>query len=141
MNVYTLKIKNKTVSLQYKKHHYIIGFKNVLFARKVHYSLHPEPKFTIVRDNDIDLSKHLSEEGYDISLNIDPNATLFIPKCVGTSLDPMNDVGIHLNKHSENEFLTYPITKHLGIIMPYKLYEENEDEFIFKSVVIDPILL
>ena len=140
-NVYTLKIGNKTISVNHKQRHYVIGFKNVVHARKVHYSMHPEPKFTLIRDNNIDLSKSLSEEGYDLTLSLDVNATLFIPKCKGSTLHPLNDAGVHMATSAEKEFLTYPVLKHIGVIMPYRLFDENDDEFIFTSYVIDPIIL
>ena len=138
---FTLKQGNKTLSMVQNQRHYVIGFKNALTARKVQYSMHPEPKLTLIRDTDIYLKDDFDAHGYDLSLTIDVKATLFIPKCVGSTLHPMNDGGFHMQQYNDNEFLLLPVEKQLGLILPYELQEENEDEFIFKTCVIDPISL
>lgn len=137
--MYLLKQGNKTLSLKHYDRHYIVGFKTDVMARKVHYSIHPEPKLIIVRDENVLHGKILKSMGLtDMNLNLDVNATLFIPKCKGSTLEPMNDGGFHLSKVSYESFLLYPFVNNVGIIMPYKLEEENEYEFMFKAQVIDP---
>ena len=136
--MFTIKQGNKTLSVVYNKRHYIIGFKNKIMARKVHYSIDPIPKFTMVRDQDIDLTSVLKSNGFDISLLLDVGATLFIPKCQGSILDPMNDGGFHLSVVPEFEFLALPIEHRLGIVMPYELEDENTEEFMFKASVLEP---
>lgn len=135
-HIHTLRQGNKTVSINHRRKHYLLGFQTAITARKVHYSMHPEPKFTLIRENDIDLSKDLEE--VDIKLTIDTSATLFIPKCKGSIHDPMNDGGYHLDRVLESDFLLYPVTKNLGIVVPYVLECEDENEFMFKAYVIDP---
>jgi hypothetical protein len=66
------------------------------------------------------------------------NETLFIPKCAGSIHDPMNDGGFHMDNVLESEFLLYPVTKNIGIVVPYKLEQEDSEEFMFKAYVIDP---
>jgi hypothetical protein len=138
--IFTIKQGNKTLSLPHRNSNYVIGFKTAITARKVYYSLDPNPKFTLVRDQDIFLSEELNEKGYDINLSIDVGATLFIPKCKGSILEPLNDGGYHLNQIPEKEFISYPLDNRLGIIMPYELIEESIEEFIFKACVVDPVI-
>jgi hypothetical protein len=136
--MFTIKQGNKTLSVLHNKRHYIIGFKNKILARKVYYNIHPSPQFTLVRDQDIDLSAVLKSNGFDISLSLDVGATLFVPKCKGSILDPMNDGGFHLSMVPEHEFLAFPIEHRLGVVMPYDLEDETLDEFMFKASVLEP---
>ena len=130
--IYTLQQKDRTLSILHKKRNYVIGFKNVIMARKVHYFMHPEPKLLLLCND------YLEKDVDNVKIHIDPKGTLFIPKMNGSFLDPMNDGNFHMAHHKEAEFLSFPFVKNLGIIMPYDLIEESEDEFIFRSVVVDP---
>ena len=125
--MYTLKLGNKTMSLNHDNKFYVIGFKNALHARKVQYSIHPDFKFMLLRD-----SNHNNQ-----GLIYDDNATLFIPKCVGTTLLPENDVGLHLQE--EKDFLSFPVTKQLGIIIAHTLIDEDKNEFVYKSLLFSSI--
>ena len=108
-------------------------------VRRVMYNMHPEPQFDLLRNDAIDLTKDLNSAGvFDINLNMDIGATLFIPKFKGDLMDPMNDAGFHMNAHDEEDFLMFPILKNIGIVMPMYLQDENEDEYIFKVTVMDP---
>lgn len=137
--MYTIQQKNKTIGMSHNERHYVVGFKSSKLARKVQYALHPEPKLILVRGTDIDLSKDLQNKGInDLSLIVDTEATLFMPKFKGSSEDPLNDGGYHLHNVLYKDFVTYPFTKMIGVIMPYDLLEENEEEFVFRSHVIEP---
>lgn len=125
--IYTIQRQHDILSIS-RKHQYFIGFKTPNLARKVQYSIHPEPELTLVRNENI----HKDEVYFDNS------AILFIPKCIGSTLEPMNDGGFHMNKMNENEFYLL-LSKRYGIIIPYDLVAEDQDEFIFKSFVFDPI--
>lgn len=137
--MYTIKQGNKTVSLTHKEKHYIIGFESVVHARKVQYSMHPMPEMVLLRNNNIDVRPSLNAIGLkNTSLVLDIGATLFIPKHKGDPLHPINDGCFHLGFEKYNEFITYPLTKSLGIVMPYELKDEDEHEFMFRSHVIEP---
>ena len=137
--MYTLQKGNKTLSLIHKGHHYVIGFKNIKQARNVQYNIHPDPQFHLHRGVQIDLGKQLQHEGLTPeSLILDTSATLRIPKYLGSPSDPMNDGYPHLNTVVTHDFMTYPLTKMLGIIIPFEILEENKQEFIFRSHVIEP---
>ena len=137
--IFVIKQQNKHVSVMHAQKHYVIGFKNVLTARKVQYSLHPEPKMMLLRDTVISLKNDLEKQGYDMNLNVDVRATLFIPKCQGTALHPLNDAHYHCHSYTFSEFLSLPLKNNLGIVMPYTLEEEDDHEFMFRSCVIDPL--
>jgi hypothetical protein len=134
-NIYTLQQKDRTLSVLHKKRNFVIGFKNVITARKVHYYMHPEPKIILICNDYIE--KQVDDK---VTIHIDAKSTLFIPKMRGAFLDPMNDGNFHMSQLKEEEFLRFPFLKNLGIIMPYDLVEESEDEFIFRSIVVDPII-
>jgi hypothetical protein len=136
--IYTINRGSKSIGFQHKQNHYVVGFKSVQLARNVQYWLHPEPSITIVRSDDIDLSSRLEEP--DMKFIIDPNATLFIPKYHGNPDDPMNDGGYHLGIDNLDKFILYPISKMLGIALPYRIIEENEDEFVCKCHVVEPTM-
>lgn len=112
--IYTLNQDNKTIGIIHKDKSYIIGSKNIMTIRKIHYSIHPEPKIVLVK------------------------SSLYIPKCKGSILDPMNDAKLHLNTMDIDTFSSLPF-KGIGIIIPYNLDYEDEDTFIFKSHVFGPI--
>ena len=70
---------NKTVSMTHQNRQYVFGFRKATEARQVMHNLHPEPKFHLLRDVDIDLTAELETSGIvDVSLNIDVGATLFV---------------------------------------------------------------
>lgn len=120
----------------------MLGFRNVFYARTVLHNLHPEPRMLLLRDVDNDIGPPLISAGYldaELCLNLDVSATLFIPKLQGNPLHPLNDGCFHIHQYSENEFLTFPLSKNLGTVMPYMLVEENNDEFMFKTLVMDPV--
>lgn len=137
--IYTICRGNKTVAVPHRNNHYVIGFKKPMEVRRVMYNMHPEPHFDLLRNESIDLSNDLSNAGVvDISLNMDIGATLFIPKFKGDLMDPLNDAGFHMSAHNEEDFFLFPIQKNIGILMPMYLQDENEDEYIFKVMVMDP---
>ena len=116
--MFTLQKGNKTLSLMHKGENYVIGFKKVTHARNVQYRIHPEPMFNLTRGAEIDVGTKLYEEGFGrTSLVLDPCAILEIPKYYGSPSDPMNDGFMHMNTVSTLDFMTYPLTKMLGIII------------------------
>lgn len=112
--IYTLNQDNKTIGIINKDKPFIIGTKNIMTIRKIHYSIHPEPKIVLVK------------------------SSLYIPKCKGSILDPMNDAKLHLSMMDIKTFSSLPF-KGIGVIIPYNLEYEDEDTFIFNSHVFTPI--
>lgn len=126
--IYTLQQSSKKLSIVHRNKNYYIGFQKVNMARKVQYSLHPEPNILLVRGDPIKFEE----------ITFDTNSFIFIPKCHGSIWEPMNDAGFHMNQVDDTEF-SLNLTVHCGIIMPDKLVFEDDDEFIFSTSVFDPI--
>jgi hypothetical protein len=141
-SIYMIGLGSKNLSVRSKSVDYVIGFKNVMLARAIHYSLPPYPQLSIVRGDEVDLTNRLVDIGIghkNTKLIIDPSATIFIPKTKGTIWHPNNDIGFFLDVKRESEFMTYPMTKGLGIIIPQDITMETDDEFVLKSFLIEPI--
>lgn len=140
--MYTLQRNNKTLSTYHQNMHYIIGFKKVTLARKVHYNIHPEPKVLIVRNTNY----NTDTVPFDLALSIDTTAELLIPKAPVEKVPEdgvrgLRDIDFHLAHFDEDYFLSFPVSKNLGIVLASDVYEETEEEFIFKAMVIDPIMI
>jgi len=137
--MFTIKQGNKTVGLSHKEKHYVIGFENVIMARRVQYSMHPEDNITLMRGDGINLSNHLEQIRIQkTSLILDVEATIFVPKYKGSACNPLGDGSFHLGIEKYDEFVTYPFTKSLGIILPHKILHEDDEEFTIQSHVIEP---
>jgi hypothetical protein len=126
--IYILQQKNKALSLLKNEKHYVIGFKNVIHARSVHYNLHPEPKLEIINEYD---KREFTYISGDVRLQI--------PKCHGDILSPMNDGNFHMREYPNEEFIKWPFYKQLGVLLPYSLEEESPDHFVFRTIMIDPM--
>jgi len=116
--MYLLNRGAKSIGFRKKNKSYVIGFTNVIFARQIQYNLHPEPEFDL-----LELSKY--------------KGTLFVPKHQGDPLHPMNDGGYHMSKIQRHEFYGLP-NKGLGIIVPYEIVSEDDNEYVLRSHVFDP---
>jgi hypothetical protein len=140
MKAYTIQRGNKCISYNTIERKYIIGFKSVLVARRVQFSIQPEPEISLIRGKQFELSDNANKTDKNhLEFVLDTEACLFIPKCKGSIYEPLNDGGFHMGIINFDEFIRFPFTKGLGIIMPYEVFEESEEEFIFTSYVIDPI--
>ena len=137
--VYVVRRAGDTLSVRHRGTQYVIGFRRAVEARRVLHNIHPEPEFTLLRDVDRDLGPELTRAGFaDLSISIDVSATLFIPKLRGDALHPMNDGGFHLHQFPEDDFFMFPLSNNIGTVVPYSLVDETEDEFVFRSLVMDP---
>lgn len=145
-NTFILKQRSKVVGLQLRNKSYIIGFKSLTLARKIHYTMHPEPNIRLIQNKiqnvTSSFNKKLDDAGYD-SINgevvIDPDASLIIPKCRGSILEPMNDGMFHLDHMDTGDFLSHPFQKRVGIIMPHSIKLEDDDSLVLSSLVVDPL--
>lgn len=145
-----IKQGHKCLGLQHCNASYVVGFKNPLLARKVHYTLHPEAdkRIRLERSVTFDVTDDVTDGLGSLGINyvgqkvtIDTQALLHLPKHgAGGVLDPMNDVGFHLDIVEACNFYMYPFERNLGVIMPYELLEESADELVMWSHVIDPTI-
>lgn len=149
--VHVIKQRAHTVSYREVLHdtrtrHYIIGFQSVAQARKVQYSLAPEPSLYLQRTDFEDVTPQINEgltkfgvASLDASIIIDTRARLHIPKGDAKlpSDHPLNDGNFHLSSIPMEEFLMFPFEKDIGIIIPYDLEKEDDNEFVFVSQVVE----
>jgi hypothetical protein len=100
-----------------------------------------DPSLILLRDTNIDLHNELYDGGYDMHLTLDVKATLFIPKNQHRCMDTIYDGMYTMNTIDTSDFLKLPLsaTHPGGIIMPYELLDETEEEYMFQSYVIDPL--
>lgn len=103
-----------------------------------------QPKLILLRDTNIDLHKDLYDSGFDVHLTLDVKSTLFIPKNHHKCMDPIDDGLFTMHHVPEVEFLRIPVQQQSGntqkgIVIPYDLIDETDDEFMFKCYVIDPM--
>lgn len=139
--IYILQQKNKSLSLLHNEKHYVIGFKNVIHARSVHYNLHPEPKMKILNEKVAKPSASANTHTY-----ISGDVRLQIPKCRGSIHEPMNDGNFQrlssaspMKEYPNEEFIKWPFHKQLGVLLPYFLEDESHEHFIFRTIMIDPM--
>lgn len=114
--IYTLHSGPKTVGVFNNNKWYIVGFKSLHNARRVHYNIGTDPTLSIVR-------KKKSQENYNQGLlNITKG------KCTG----------YHMVTLSPKEFYMLPTTKNVGVIMAYDLLKDTPDDFTFKVHIVEP---
>lgn len=154
MNSKVYIIKQKANPLSYKElcynlsvRYYVVGFQNLMHAKKIQYDIKPEPNLKLYRTEYLNIvsqvNKGLEEFGVDkinSHIVIDTMARLHVPK-KNTDVYPsdheMNDGGFHLSTVSYEDFLMYPFDNNVGIIMPHTLENETETEFVFTSNVVE----
>jgi len=149
---YVLKNKNQSVGVsEYhgnRLHHYIVAFKSPILARKVHYTIDPEPVLRIERQGRINIKNEINtclEElgisGVDNEIYIDVISKLYIPKTKnpGGFNDPMNDGGLHMEEGPLEDYYMMPFDKNIGVILPYELFLEDSKNLVFLCQVIDPV--
>jgi hypothetical protein len=151
---FLLKQKSKTIGVSElhanRYRHYIIGFKNVFLARKIHYNIHPEPSIRLERSDFIDITKDvkksfnaigLNSDSIDSKITIDVFSKIYIPKMLpsGGYYNPMNDGGYHVEEISIEDLFLMPFEQNIGVILPSEVYAESAKEFVLSCQIIDPV--
>lgn len=149
---FTIKRGGQTVGVEDEEaRHYVIGFQNASIARAVQYSMSPEGKprlehgarVDVAGDVNVGLTKiGVDEEMQVASLVIDAQAVLHIPKFLGqggsdAADEALRDGGFHLATVASEDFLNFPFTHSLGIVIPVKLAEETPERFTFNAMVVE----
>lgn len=119
--MYTLKKGTFTVGMRKDDKSYVIGFKNVVHARSVHYNMSLEPKFELVKQDPI----------YKGGINAYLASTIFIPKTKSNF-----DSELYLEMMHAEEFYRLPFSG-VNIILPYDLVYEDWSEYIFRAHVLE----
>lgn len=133
--MYMLRQGSKTIGVVDNSQHYVIAFNNIITARKVHYNIHPDPCIHLDRVNNLVIAK---SNILNLDLRICPNAQLKIPKVDGSVWDAKNDGSFHLHSVTGEEFVMYPFSRGIGVIIAHNLKDENNDSMMFDSILIEP---
>ena len=119
---------------------YIVGFQKRKHAKLVYKDINQSSikDIRLVRSEPVNVGKEVSynlvnKEEMDIT--IDMMATLIIPKA---GFKDVNDLKLEIIEIEFEEFLMYPFTHHIGVTYLEKIVENNQEQFIFSSQVVDP---
>jgi len=128
MTLYTLRNKTRDLSLQYNTKKYVVVFKRLVQVHKVQYSITTDCKINIL--NPLDKK--------DFSY-ISGNLMLSIPKYKYKSmLELQSQEYFYIKKYENTDILSLPNHKDIGLLVPYMFEDETDDEFIFRTIMIDP---
>ena len=131
-----IKQKQTYLGLTSQQKPYIIGFKHPQIANHVLYHVNPISPMQMMRYNPVPIYEPITKT----ELTIDSEGTLFIPKLqtFGQS-HTITTNDLELQEVDYHDFITYPLTHQVGVIIPYVLVLEDDHEFIYTSHIIDPI--
>lgn len=134
--------KNQFVGLRSQDTSYLIGFQKKTYAKELAKVLCPEPDIRIVRSQhqqNKNMHCNLMEMGVPEKavsyLNVHTHTELIFPKNTNIS-DPM--FHYEVTDMTQPDFANLPFDKYLGILMPYQKIEENDQQVVFMSCMIEP---
>jgi hypothetical protein len=130
--VNVINLKSKSITVHSRRKDFLIGFDKASVCRHVMQTLPYKPKFDLIRGK----KNHVKSDILNISLNIETDVTLFIPKY---NSDVIHDVGYHINKISNDEYYNMIVKENTGIISPYHLLLEDDLEFVFKCTLVEQV--
>ena len=128
MSIYTLHYKTKDLSLSYNTKKYVVVFKRLVHAHSVQYNINT--------DCDVKLLNPLDKKDFSY---ISGNMMLSIPKYKYENIDELaNQEYFYIKKYEKNEILSLPKYKDTGLIVPYIFEDETDNEFLFRTIMIEP---
>jgi hypothetical protein len=143
--MYTLNTPTSRICVKHNTVDYVLAFKSVMLARKVHYQLaqfNDCTKMTLLPS--VDKQTHWistsTKQQVVTKLNTDMVATLFVPKTTTKEYDPIMDGGIHLDTMLEQDLYALPQNGLNGIVLPMKVLDETHDEMVLRCMTFDPII-
>jgi hypothetical protein len=115
---------------------YHMGYENSVIAQNVMQNLKPDPKCSLSRGY-----KAIATI-YGVKLSCETNATMFIEKNRGFPLHQLNDGAFDIVTMDDAKFFNLlfkdvSIESRKGIIIPYRLVAEDEDDFVFRCKIIE----
>ena len=123
MSIYTLRNKTENLSLIYNAKKYVVIFKHFVHAHKVQYN--------ITTDCDIKVLNLSNRNSYSY---IYGNMMLSIPKYKYENIEKY----FYIKKNNKRDILALPNYKDTGLLLPYSFEDETDNEFIFRTIMIDP---
>lgn len=118
---------------------YAIGFRNAHVAKNVMYNMKNPDKFGNLQDAILlpDLEPLTMRVNDSMDLLVHARATLFLPK----NQEPEKDDFLGtIETNDYHEFLLYPL-QGMGIVIPYFLVAEDDQEYVYTAHAIDPVTL
>ena len=140
--MYTLNTSTSHISARLHNIDYMIAFRSVMLARKVHYQL-----AKINSTNNISMlpgvdkiTHHIPRNNDNTKLHIDTVATLFVPKQRKIHHDPIMDDGVFMEMMSEQDVFVKPLNGINGLLLPVKVLDETDEEMVLRCISVDPIM-
>jgi len=130
--IFIIKNNKTSIGLTSKGSQYVVGFKHASIAKHVSNHIDINNNMLILKHSPIKMYEPTTKT----ELVIDNKATLFIPKL--KNKEKLTNKLV-VTEVDYNDFVIFPVTKSIGIIIPYIMLED-EQEFIYRSHVIDPII-
>lgn len=144
-NVTLINVKNRnTLSLKHASKLYIIGFPERAMAKQIMSTIDPFKPMSLHRryamDVALDVKKSLLQMNIPIAnvadtITIDVDASVTIPKKEYNSDETEY---MSLTDVETIDFLMYPFSYNIGVIMPYDIEQEYHDKYIFRCSMVDP---
>jgi hypothetical protein len=140
-NTYLLRSQNYNLSLRHVNHSFIIGFLNKQHVQQVRKVVHLNTDIELTSYittnqakliNDMMLLRGLPNPKID-NINICDDARISISKKIN-----INKLPCSIEVVPFGEFVMYPFSKNLGIVLIEDLVDENQDRFLFQAQVAEP---
>lgn len=137
----------KYVGLREFNKSYVVGFRSALQARHVQYTMHPEAQPHLIRNNGmLDVTSDVGIGLRQLSMRrelqspvlLEPGAHLVIPKAPENMPPHLQDGGYHVLTMEGEDFLTMPLTRHVGLIITGDIIDENKKNITILCDVVEP---
>lgn len=128
---YLIQQKHKPLNIIQFDRNYTVVFDKAIMARTVLNRLHPIDKPILTRGDPILISRD------ELWFNMDVDSTLFIKKSNGDPLHALNDGGFHVETINDKVIFNTVFNKNTGLVFPYNLITEDDEEFVYKCQVIE----
>ncbi len=153
---YCIQMGNKHVCaydvLSTKEVPYALGFASPTIARNIMHGMSPNPKDKVMvkRSWSIDVAKDVNNGLDDLKVHpefrlgellLDMDASIIIKKVdskVEGDNSDVSDHGFYISTVDTADFLAYPFDYSIGIALPLFIHEEDESQYILKSVIVEP---
>ena len=122
VKVHTIGRGRSVISVRSGVKEYIVGFHNVVHARRTFYEMHPEVEIKLYRGDPRGAEIGRRDGACVIAY---PTALAYIKKLRGEFFHPMNDGGFHLNTISHHEYAGILQKPNMGLLMPHSLVDED----------------
>lgn len=150
-NFWMIRSGRNSLSLRDTNKTYVIGFPQKDIANRVANNISTSLdtmrlKRSMVENVALDVKRSMMEMELPIApvadtITIDVAARLSIQKSLlykGYNISDIADIENTIEEIDNNEFMMLPFKSRLGVIMPYDLLHEDENEYEFLCNVIDP---